>query len=294
MGDTCLWPSGAGCRMGTTCRYNNFSLPLQMVSRGKIVSSGEHSVDVSDKLPCLRATGQDKNMTFGEVLVDVNMTRCGNFSLSLTMPSQYSPSINIVVYSMLQAEVITDIAHLNMEKCLKHQVSLSFSASDGAPGSDVYLMLKADPGSLCGLQIIDSSILLHNNKGQITAEELEYALYNQEVVFMENHLVPEEPETSCIKGNGSDSVLFYREGSAYFDFQNAGLIFATNTSLQRPWICGDLRRSRGYFFRQRMMLHNTKYKKHHYNTFEEQFPKVTKLKYAFPEIWSFDVVMVGD
>ncbi|XP_031761258.1 ovostatin-like isoform X2 [Xenopus tropicalis] len=272
----------------------NISFYFLMVSRGKIVSSGEHSVDVSDKLPCLRATEQDKNVTFGEVLVDVNMTRCGNFSLSLTMPSQYSPRINIVVYSMLQAEVITGIAHLNMEKCLKHQVSLSFSASEGAPGSDVYLMLKADPGSLCGLQIIDSSILLHNNKGQITAEELEYALYNQEIGFMQNHLVPEEPETPCIEGNGSDSVLFYREGSAYFDFQNAGLIFATNTSLQRPWICGDLRRSRGYFFRQRMMLHNTKYKKHHYNTFEEQFPKVTKLKYAFPEIWSFDVVMVGE
>uniref|UniRef100_A0A1B8Y599 Alpha-2-macroglobulin bait region domain-containing protein n=1 Tax=Xenopus tropicalis TaxID=8364 RepID=A0A1B8Y599_XENTR len=261
----------------------NISFYFLMVSRGKIVSSGEHSVDVSDKLPCLRATEQDKNM-------DVNITRCGNFSLSLTMPSQYSPSINIVVYSMLQAEVITGIAHLNMEKCLKHQVSLSFSASDGAPGSDVYLMLKADPGSLCGLQIIDSSILLHNNKGQITAEELEYALYNQEIEFMENHLVPEEPETPCIEVNGSDSVLFYREGSAYFDFQNAGLIFATNTSLQRPWICGDT----GYFLRQRMMLHNTKYKKHHYNTFREQFPKVTKLKYAFPEIWSFDVVMVGE
>eukprot|EP00079_Xenopus_tropicalis_P031509 XP_017945280.1 PREDICTED: ovostatin-like [Xenopus tropicalis] len=145
----------------------NISFYFLMVSRGKIVSSGEHSVDVSDKLPCLRATEQDKNM-------DVNITRCGNFSLSLTMPSQYSPSINIVVYSMLQAEVITGIAHLNMEKCLKHQVSLSFSASDGAPGSDVYLMLKADPGSLCGLQIIDSSILLHNNKGQITAEEVRH------------------------------------------------------------------------------------------------------------------------
>ncbi|XP_041427123.1 ovostatin homolog [Xenopus laevis] len=212
---------------------------------------------------------QDKIVKSGERLVDVSSTLQGQFSLSVTIPSQYSSSIDIMVYCMLQSEVLSSHVHLIMEKCFKNQVSLIFSASEGASGSDVNLMLKADPKSLCGLQIIDSSILLHLNNWPLTPEKLEHVLYHPDKLVARWNQFTWDPDRLCgVNASFYDSPLPYDdEGFANLEFQHAGLIFATNASLQNPQMCEKIRGAARHVSMQKNMYLHEKYYKYYRNTF---------------------------
>ncbi|KAM4034149.1 ovostatin-like isoform 2-T3 [Anomaloglossus baeobatrachus] len=103
---------------------------------------------------------------------DVNLTYAmnGTFSFELPITPEMAFKTDLVVYSMPQKEIISDIKSLNVENCFKNEVSLSFSEESGPPASNVSLKISASPGSLCAVKVIDSSILLLNPDTGLTPE----------------------------------------------------------------------------------------------------------------------------
>ncbi|XP_041426101.1 ovostatin [Xenopus laevis] len=188
-----------------------------------------------------------KIVDFGSRSVDVSSSQRGSFSFDVPVSSELAPGADVVVYSILESEVIASTARLNVQKCFQNNVSMSFSEAEGMPGSKIMLKLKADAKSLCGLRIIDSSLLLLNQNGQLTADmvynSLRYLSLNGYNVRKYNVEPPKPPcidPSQRVRMNGLfyEPVNFPGEGYTYNDFKSIGLIFATNVSLHKPEVCG--------------------------------------------------------
>uniref|UniRef100_A0A803JBW5 Ovostatin-like n=1 Tax=Xenopus tropicalis TaxID=8364 RepID=A0A803JBW5_XENTR len=253
----------------------NVSFYYLVMSKTKIVKSGEHLVALNSR------------------------PQRGTFSLNLTVSQELAPGFDVIVYSMLQSEVIAHKIHLNTEKCFEHQVSLSFSASQGTPGSNVNLTLRADPRSLCGLLAIDSSLILLGPGTQLTAERvynaLQYLSLNGYSVG-EYNVEPAAPPCIDSENRVLDDGLVYQpvqfpgQGNTYNEFKSAGLHFATNSSIYKPELCGFYGYTLG-FFHSNMATPLSATLPVSVSVPGEPISTVRK---SFPEVWNFDIVAVGD
>uniref|UniRef100_A0A8C8E7Y2 Alpha-2-macroglobulin n=1 Tax=Otus sunia TaxID=257818 RepID=A0A8C8E7Y2_9STRI len=85
----------------------------------------------------------------------------GVFLLQLPVQADIAPVAQVLVYTTAPSrEVIADTTKFNVEKCFKNKVALNFSASEGLPSSDVHLLFRASPNSLCAVRAVDKSVLL--------------------------------------------------------------------------------------------------------------------------------------
>ncbi|OCT69769.1 hypothetical protein XELAEV_18036693mg [Xenopus laevis] len=198
---------------------------------------------------------KSKIVKSGQQPVDLRRSLSGAFRLNLMVSPELAPGFDVIVYSMLQSEVIAHEIRLNTEKCFKHQVSLSFSASQGTPGSNVNLTLKSDPRSLCGLRVIDSSLLLLGPDTQLTAERVYNALrYINQVGYYVGGYNVEPPSPPCFDvlqrvlddGFIYQPVQFPGEGYAYNEFKSVAA------------------------------------------------EPVSTVRKTFPEVWNFDLMPVGE
>ncbi|XP_075468949.1 ovostatin-like [Ascaphus truei] len=235
-----------------------------VMSKAKIVNSGEQRVDLSSSLR-------------------------GELSISFTVGSDFAPGAKLIVYSILQTEVIADSVHLNIEKCFKNKVSLNFSVDQGAPGSSVDLQLTAASSSLCGLRVIDSSLLLLNQNQQLTAESvynsLRYLSLNGYYVAGFNVELPAPP---CIDPNEQifynglyyQPVSYYGEGDTNDVFRSAGLVFSTNATLRKPEVCQLMFESFTMDFVSEKTARNG--------------GEITTVRKFFPEVWNFNLTTISE
>ncbi|XP_072558119.1 alpha-2-macroglobulin-like [Paramormyrops kingsleyae] len=86
-----------------------------------------------------------------------------------SIPVQVTPDFGkwgeVLVYSLLPSKiVIANNMRFKAEKCFRNKVSLQFSHSQAVPGEGVNLQLRAQPWSVCGLSVVDKSVLLMDDK----------------------------------------------------------------------------------------------------------------------------------
>uniref|UniRef100_A0A8C5QPP2 Uncharacterized protein n=1 Tax=Leptobrachium leishanense TaxID=445787 RepID=A0A8C5QPP2_9ANUR len=95
-----------------------------------------------------------------------------------------SPSLKVFVYVFLpRGEIVADLATFKVQKCFQNKVSVGFSRDEVLPGSDMSLQIQADPGSLCGLRVVDQSVTLMEPEKELTAEKVRYSLNKSSVVL---------------------------------------------------------------------------------------------------------------
>ncbi|XP_069609957.1 alpha-2-macroglobulin-like [Ranitomeya imitator] len=95
--------------------------------------------------------------------------------LTVTLPIQAGNSkiVHVLVYILLpNGEMLADATKFNILKCFKNKVSTEFSPDEVLPGSDVSLQVQAAPGSLCGLRVVDQSVVLMRPEKELTAEKV--------------------------------------------------------------------------------------------------------------------------
>ncbi|OCT71341.1 alpha-2-macroglobulin [Xenopus laevis] len=190
---------------------------------------------------------REKIVLSGAQDVDLTTSRNGSISINIDVASELTPSATVIVYSILHSELIADTVTLNIETCFKHQVSLSFSQDRGPPASNVDLKLSAAPGALCGVRVIDYSLLLLNSYERFSASSVynsipHLSLYGYKV----GKLDLEEPKPPCenpqraVFYNGSYYIPIssYSEGDTYDIFKQLGLVVATDYRLRKPVVCG--------------------------------------------------------
>uniref|UniRef100_A0A663LVU8 Alpha-2-macroglobulin n=1 Tax=Athene cunicularia TaxID=194338 RepID=A0A663LVU8_ATHCN len=93
----------------------------------------------------------------------------GVFLLQLPVQTDIAPVAQVLVYTTVPSrEVIADTTKFNVEKCFKNKVDLNFSASEGLPSSDVHLLFRASPNSLCAVRAVDKSVLLMKSEADLS------------------------------------------------------------------------------------------------------------------------------
>uniref|UniRef100_A0A3Q3GDV6 Alpha-2-macroglobulin-like n=1 Tax=Labrus bergylta TaxID=56723 RepID=A0A3Q3GDV6_9LABR len=85
----------------------------------------------------------------------------GEMSINIRVSPEMSPDVQLVAYAVLPSEmVIAHSADFSTEKCFRHKVSLEFFPSSAVPGEGNTLQVTAQPNSLCGVSIVDQSVLI--------------------------------------------------------------------------------------------------------------------------------------
>ncbi|XP_056386097.1 ovostatin-like [Hyla sarda] len=181
----------------------------------------------------------------GQKDVDLSSTMNDSFSFDLAVSSDLAPNADMIVYSILEKEMITDTVDLNIEKCFKNQVSMTFSEEKVTPGSSVDVQLSASPNSHCALRVIDSSLLILNPYEQFSADgvysSLRYYYYGYNVAGFD----VEDPAPPC---EDPDKLVFYKgryylpvssksEGDSYNNIKSVGLVVGTSARLRKPEVC---------------------------------------------------------
>ncbi|XP_075144180.1 alpha-2-macroglobulin-like [Leptodactylus fuscus] len=97
----------------------------------------------------------------------------GTAVLKLPLTPDLAPSFTILGYILLpNGGAAADSVQFNMEKCFQNKVSVGFFPGEVLPGSDVSLQVGAAPGSLCGLRVVDKSVVLMKPEKEMTADKV--------------------------------------------------------------------------------------------------------------------------
>ncbi|XP_073451729.1 alpha-2-macroglobulin-like protein 1 [Aquarana catesbeiana] len=97
----------------------------------------------------------------------------GETAVKLSLTPGTSSSLRVFVYILLpNGELVWDSTVFKKQRCFKNKVSVGFSPDEVLPGSDVSLQVQAAPGSLCGLRVVDKSVVLMKPEAELTNEKI--------------------------------------------------------------------------------------------------------------------------
>ncbi|XP_075699112.1 ovostatin-like isoform X2 [Rhinoderma darwinii] len=241
----------------TVYRFYSYSASFIQINRPKVeLTCGQsHSIDVQFIINAGVNTAtfyylvlsKSTIVKSGQKDVDLSSSRNGSFSLDLLVSADIAPSADLVVYTILEKEMIADTINLNIEKCFKNQVSMTFSEEKVAPGSTIDVQLSADPSSYCALRVIDSSLLLLNSYEPFSAD----SIYSSIGVYYYGYNVAgfdvEDPAPPCEE---PDKLVFYNgryylpvssttEGDSYKKLRSVGLVVGTSIRFRKPEVCDN-------------------------------------------------------
>ncbi|XP_037082419.1 alpha-2-macroglobulin-like [Pollicipes pollicipes] len=96
----------------------------------------------------------------------------GQVTLAIPVTSSMSSGFQVLVYMVIDGEVIADSQSYAAGRCLDNQVSLHWSPDRVQPRDTVHLTVTAAPGSLCGLDVVDKSVSLLGDENKITLSDI--------------------------------------------------------------------------------------------------------------------------
>ncbi|XP_069836190.1 alpha-2-macroglobulin-like isoform X2 [Dendropsophus ebraccatus] len=273
------------------------SLHYLLVSRVSIISSGTVEIKMED-------TNED---VYGKV------------TLNLPLSSDTSNTLNILVYILLpDGEMVADTAKFFVQKCFKNKVTAGFSPSEVLPGSEVSLQVEAAPGSLCGLRVVDHSVVLMNPEKELTANKVFY-LFSSLDSGSYDHRVQDHKETCGFSPFFSSHRRPRKQNKpsdtmdVYSLFKGLRLKIITSAVIKKPLVCPsyrqqDWRRKRLKGFRHSTFT-SSGYRINNIVVLEEEEkeeepsiepnkpiePKdAERVRTYFPETWIWELVAVGE
>lgn len=207
--------AGVGKGVTTTTFY------YLVKARGEIVSSGQQNVDLTNSYK-------------------------GSFSIDLFVTDKYATATQVLVFGAMQTEIISDKLDLNVDSCFNNQVSLTFTESVVAPGSEVQQELSAAPGSFCGLRASDASISLLNSYDYFNSDWIYNSLRYYENGYAVQQFNLADPDLPCEDPNTEVfcNGRYYRpvssptDGDTNNNFQSMSLITASSLRQRKPQVCG--------------------------------------------------------
>ncbi|KAM8924733.1 alpha-2-macroglobulin-like protein 1 [Pelodytes ibericus] len=130
-------------------KTDQLNIHYMVVSKGSIWDSGTIAIKTTD-----------------EGLV-------GTTSFKLHLIADAAEEVHGFVYILLPGgEIVADSAKFKVQRCFKNKVSVGFSPDEVLPGSDVTLQIQAASGSLCGLRVVDQSVVLMKPERELTADKV--------------------------------------------------------------------------------------------------------------------------
>ncbi|XP_018428488.1 PREDICTED: alpha-2-macroglobulin-like [Nanorana parkeri] len=97
----------------------------------------------------------------------------GKTTLKLPLSARTSSKLQALVYMILpNGNILADSANYIVQRCFKNKVSVGFLPNEVLPGSEVSLQVQAASGSLCGLRVVDQSVVLMKPEKELTAAKV--------------------------------------------------------------------------------------------------------------------------
>ncbi|XP_060708537.1 alpha-2-macroglobulin-like [Hemiscyllium ocellatum] len=139
------------------------------------------------------ARGVIVNMNSKTISIKGSEDSEGHFQLSLPVSADLSPIARLLVFAILPGgEIIGDSAKFQVSECFQNKVSLHFSVGEDLPKSHISLNLHAEPNSLCGLRVVDRSVLLLKPETELTQGSIYSLLPVQDLQNYSNDLKSHE------------------------------------------------------------------------------------------------------
>ncbi|NXA38260.1 A2ML1 protein, partial [Eudromia elegans] len=184
----------------------------------------------------------------------------GSFSLTLSVGYDFLFNIKLLVYAVFSdGEVVADTEEFEVEICFRNKVTLNFSQKEEVPRSEVTLDLRAAPGSLCSVKVVDKSVLLLGNR-TLTAMAVSTACHDS-------------PHTVCLPSQLRMKIL-------------------TNTKIKKPVYCMKPGFREKMYYGRNNILNLTAFNNGHMPHVDNT--EKPKPRTYFPETWIWDLVSVGE
>uniref|UniRef100_A0A8C5QZY6 Alpha-2-macroglobulin bait region domain-containing protein n=1 Tax=Leptobrachium leishanense TaxID=445787 RepID=A0A8C5QZY6_9ANUR len=96
-------------------------------------------------------------------------------TLDISLPLRdISPNGKMLVFTVDESGgMAADTTTFQVTPCLKQNVTLGFSEDKVLPGSPVNVNLRAEPGSMCALRVVDTSVAMMNPDGELTQAKIQ-------------------------------------------------------------------------------------------------------------------------
>ncbi|XP_069999796.1 alpha-2-macroglobulin-like protein 1 isoform X2 [Penaeus vannamei] len=213
----------------------------QIVSRGKIQASFSEKVNLNaGELPINaehHINASTPNASGSHIVTGVVI-------LNITLPPTASPQAKLVIwYKRHDGEVVSDSAHLNVERCLGFGTSLEWSVARGQVGEEIALSLLSEAHAVCSIGVVDRSTEQASRGTNKPALEDPLSIHDARRSWS-SHRSQVHDEKYCAKKNfkgggsvgASSSHIF---ASDYVDtlkmFDDSGLLVITDLTLEtRP------------------------------------------------------------
>ncbi|XP_065555353.1 alpha-2-macroglobulin-like protein 1 isoform X2 [Lathamus discolor] len=128
----------------------------------KAMGSKQQSLDV---VLLVLAKGTIATVLRKELPADAGLS--GSFSLELPIGPELAPAAKVLGYVVLpSSEVVADSTKLEVAKCFRSEVNLSFSEQRAVVGSRLHMKVQAAPGSLCAVYAVDQRGQSSSSKGK--------------------------------------------------------------------------------------------------------------------------------
>ncbi|XP_077202032.1 alpha-2-macroglobulin-like protein 1 [Paroedura picta] len=268
-----------------------------VASKGKIVLSGQKPVPV----------GQDETLK-------------GTFSVSLSVTVDLAPTAWLLLYAVFaDGEVAADVDVFSIEKCLRHQVKLDFSAEEDVPGSEVKLQVDGAPQALCSLRAVDKSVILKMDRTLTPEVVYSSGLYDPDEYLtgargfdyhvedfdpypclpFEGPLLPSQRRKRSLTGSWYES-----QADVYNLFKKLRMKVLTNTQVKKPVSCLPRPEKRLYKMNEIMdadgfsapmeMEDRTINEPQVLNSQRKEEEEKGKPRTRFPETWIWDLVPLSE
>ncbi|KAM9324848.1 alpha-2-macroglobulin-like [Gastrophryne carolinensis] len=277
----------------TEMKKNHFDLHYLVTSAGSILEHGTLKISTE---------GQNNDLR-------------GTATLKLPLNAGKSSTLRALVYTLLpDGDLLADSANYKVQRCFKNKVSAKFSPEEVLPGSDISFRIQAAPGSLCGLRVVDQSVVLMKPEKELTADKI-YNLFPLRDVGEYDHRIRENENQCGFIRNLGFSQYTQRpppdDVDVYNLFQGVNLKILTSADIKKPVDC--FLRTYAYVLPRKPGLAGGRIPIMAYNrvssrrvftgganvkadTKEEvtQEKEIEQPRLYFPETWIWELTAVGD
>ncbi|KAF4116471.1 alpha-2-macroglobulin-like [Onychostoma macrolepis] len=159
----------------------------------------------------------------------LNTLTSGTVSFDLSVAVNMAPAVQILAFCVLPSEnIVATSASFDTETCFQNKVSLQFSPAMAVPNEGNVLTVSAQAGSLCGLSVVDQSVLIMEPGRRLSAE----AVFNLlPVRSLSDYPFGVEDEQECLNVRPRRAVP---TDQAYEAFKSVGMKVATNLLVREP------------------------------------------------------------
>ncbi|KAM3913953.1 alpha-2-macroglobulin-like [Leptodactylus fuscus] len=225
----------------------------------------------------------------------------GKVTLNLPINADTTKTLHVLVYIFLpNGEIIADMEKFNIVKYFKNQVSAGFSLHEVLPGSDVSFQVEAAPGSLCGLRVVDQSVVVIKPEKELTADKV-FDLFQYDFQRYDNRV---QAHDECAERRMKAG---YDRADVYSLFKALRLKIITTADIEMPPFCPipDFLNRLVYIIDEDKSRIDNLYGMGYLSSLEienelrpgsstHEPKKIKKVRKYFPETWIWEFVALGE